>query len=224
VPCYPTARGCFTRNLAFAPDGLKLATGHQDGTILLWKVPPLARTHSKDTSEVEPEKLWEELGSSSPGDGLGAMERLASRPAIAVPLITAKLSKIATPPNPDLAILVKDLDSDAFATRERASRKLLEYGAKAEAVLRDALAGAPSPEMKRRIEEILQAIPPALLRLPLSGDTLRWVRAIEVLEHIGTPEAREVLKTLANGAPEARLTQEARFSLDCLQQRAAKKP
>jgi WD40 repeat protein len=33
-------RGSFTKNLAFAPDGRTLATGHQDGAVLLWKVPP----------------------------------------------------------------------------------------------------------------------------------------------------------------------------------------
>jgi hypothetical protein len=45
------------------------------------------------------------------------------------------------------------------------------------------------------------------------------VRAIEVLEHIGTPDANELLQTLATGAPEARLTQEAKASLERLAKR-----
>jgi hypothetical protein len=36
---------------------------------------------------------------------------------------------------------------------------------------------------------------------------------------LGTTEAREILKRLANGAPEARLTQEAKTSLDRLAKR-----
>jgi hypothetical protein len=44
---------------------------------------------------------------------------------------------------------------------------------------------------------------------------------LEVLEHIGTPEAREVLKALAKDAPDARLTREAKAALERLARRAA---
>jgi hypothetical protein len=50
------------------------------------------------------------------------------------------------------------------------------------------------------------------------------LRALEVLEHIATPEAQQVLKTLATGAPEARLTQEAKASLARLARRTASRP
>jgi hypothetical protein len=46
-----------------------------------------------------------------------------------------------------------------------------------------------------------------------SDETLRSLRAIEVLEHIATPEARQVLQELAEGAPNARLTPEAKQSM-----------
>jgi hypothetical protein len=42
---------------------------------------------------------------------------------------------------------------------------------------------------------------------------LRQLRAVEVLERIATPEARQWLKELAGGVPEARLPREA---LQCL--------
>ena len=50
------------------------------------------------------------------------------------------------------------------------------------------------------------------------------LRAVEVLERIGTPEARQVLAKLADGAPEARLTQEAKASLQRLAKRSAPGP
>jgi hypothetical protein len=42
----------------------------------------------------------------------------------------------------------------------------------------------------------------------LSGAFLSDLQAVEVLEHIGTPDARQLLMTLAGGALQARLTRE----------------
>jgi hypothetical protein len=53
---------------------------------------------------------------------------------------------------------------------------------------------------------------------------LRRDRALAVLERIGTPAAREFLQTLAEGMPEARLTQEAKASLERLARRTAANP
>jgi hypothetical protein len=51
-------------------------------------------------------------------------------------------------------------------------------------------------------------------------DELRGVRAIEALELINTDAARDLLKGLAEGAPEASLTREAAASC----RRMAKRP
>jgi hypothetical protein len=49
-----------------------------------------------------------------------------------------------------------------------------------------------------------------------SPEVPRGLRAVEVLERAGTPQARKVLKTLAAGTPRCRLTQEAQATLDRL--------
>ena len=89
-------------------------------------------------------------------------------------------------------------------------------GAAAKPALRKVLAGNPSLELRRRVEPIVkkldswQASSPAMQR--------EW-RAVEVLELLGTPEARKLLQKLAQGLPDARLTQEAKASLERLHAR-----
>jgi RNA polymerase sigma factor (sigma-70 family) len=46
----------------------------------------------------------------------------------------------------------------------------------------------------------------------------------EILEHVGTPQARQALQTLAEGAPAAWLTQEAKAALQRLARRPAARP
>jgi hypothetical protein len=47
----------------------------------------------------------------------------------------------------------------------------------------------------------------------LTGESLRSARVVEALEAIRTPAAKELLKTLAGGAPDARLTRDALAAL-----------
>jgi hypothetical protein len=77
----------------------------------------------------------------------------------------------------------------------------------AEPALRRALAGRPSLEVRQRLEKLLDQ-----LAHP-SPDVLRALRAIEVLESVGTAEAKAVLGKLAAGQPGAGLTREAKAAL-----------
>jgi WD40 repeat protein len=55
--------------------------------------------------------------------------------------------------------------------------------------------------------------------VPWSKEELRILRALEALENLGTPEAWQLLETLAKGEPDAMQTQEARASLQRLRGR-----
>ena len=61
--------------------------------------------------------------------------------------------------------------------------------------------------------EILERIPDPPSPFILLGKERRDSRAILVLEHIGTAEARRLLRELADGAPDAWRTQEAQAAL-----------
>jgi hypothetical protein len=95
------------------------------------------------------------------------------------------------------------------AVRDTATRELQKVGEMALPALRAALKGKPSLELRRRAQQLLDEIDTATL----SGERLRGVRAVAVLEHIGNTEARKLLDTLAGGASEALLTWEAKASL-----------
>src|SRR5262249_54538840 len=118
---------------------------------------------------------------------------------------------------PEIARLIGELNSDRFPVRQRATQELEREGMRAEPALRQALAGHPSLELRRRGEQLLDK----LERLPLSAERLAQSRALALLERAGTSQARELLATLAGGAPEARLTREAQAALRRLAQRPA---
>src|SRR5262249_29967512 len=145
-----------------------------------------------------------------------ALWSLAASPDQTVPYLAERLRPSAA----DVKALAKvpqflhDLDDGAFAVREKAKTELARLGAAAEPALREALAQSPSAEVRKRLEELLAAV--AAQREYPSGEVLRGLRAVEVLEQIGTREARQVLKTLAAGASEPSLTREAHVALDRL--------
>ena len=77
-------------------------------------------------------------------------------------------------------------------------------------ILKKAIEGNVTLEFKRRLEEILTK------NEAISASSLRQHRAIATLEKIGDPAARSLLKSLAAGAPHARVTLEAREALQRL--------
>jgi RNA polymerase sigma factor (sigma-70 family) len=197
-------------DLAFAPDGRRLASASMDTTALVWDVARYTR-RDRPVSRLGADELraaWEDLGGDA-GKAYRAIAALAAAPEQAVPFLAEHLHA-ATPPDPKrLARLLADLDGERFEVREQATRELEGLGALAEAALRQALAGKPSAEAKRRLEGLLEKLD-GITPAPAE---VRAVRAVEALEHAGTPEARRLLTALAGGVAEARQTREAKAAL-----------
>jgi hypothetical protein len=135
---------------------------------------------------------------------------LAAAPG-AVPFLERRLLPLVPPADPQrLDHLLVDLDSPRYPTRERATLGLSRYGPLAEPTLRRRLEECGSAELRRRLQRLLDRLTePAAV-----SERLQAVRAVEVLERIGTPEARRVLAALAQGAAGHWLTAEAREALD----------
>ena len=129
-----------------------------------------------------------------------------------VPYLAERLRPVAPPDPGRLARLIADLDSKHFPARRHATAELERLGELAAPTLRKQLDGQPSAEVRRRLEQLLDRLTTSLP----TGEQLQEVRAVQILEQIATPEAKQVLTALVEGAEGARLTREAKSALERL--------
>ncbi len=115
------------------------------------------------------------------------------------PVKTASASQVAR--------LIRDLDSDDFVRRKGATKELADLGESAVPELRRALGAGPSAEVRRTIEQLLEAASQD------STQRVRQRRLLELVEWIGGAEASGLLTELAQGAPGTWLTREAEGGL-----------
>jgi WD40 repeat protein len=196
-------------SLAFSPDSKLLISAGRDSTGLVWDLLGQS-TSPKDTLDKESfEKCWSTLASADAAAAYKAIWQLVASPKESVPFLAEKLKPVAEVDAKRIAALIAALDSEKFAEREQATTDLAKLGEAVEPALKKLLAGQPSAEAKRRAEELLAKLGGVVT----NPEQLRTLRAIEALEHIGTPEAKQVLEKLAKGAAGARETEDARRSL-----------
>jgi WD40 repeat protein len=200
--------------LAFAAGGRLLSLG-EDGTAILWDTAALKLDPKGVPEKVEAAATWAGLDDADAAKAFQTIARLEESPAAAVALLRAKLKPAAAADPKHIEQLIRRLDDDDFEKREASSKELADLGPLAEKALHKAAKDPPSAEAARRIKELLKKMDDG----SVSAGRLREVRALEVLEAIGTAEARKLLEELAKGAAEAALTQEAKASLSRLSPR-----
>jgi WD40 repeat protein len=200
ITALPTTPTC----AAFSPDGTRLAIGGQDHCVLIWETPRCPR--KVKAAAAERDAWWNALRGNA-GDAYKAIAQMTDVPEEAVALLRERVRPIRRADAATVARLIPQLDSDSFAEREKAQKSLENMEEGAESLLAKALQGKLSAEARRRLNEIMAKCKDT------SADNLRHYRAITALEWVGTPAAREVLRTLAEGAPEARRTMDARAAL-----------
>jgi HEAT repeat protein len=164
------------------------------------------------------DRLWNDLEGADAQKAYQAAWTLAAMPEKAVPLLRERLKPVAVAGSGKVDKWIADLDSDVFAVRQSAAKELVNVGTQVIAPIQKALKGNVSVETRRRLEQVLITVSD----IP-DPNTVRMIRAIMVLERIGSPEARSVLETLARGAPRARATEEAEASIKRLSKRVSPK-
>jgi hypothetical protein len=202
--------------LAFAPDGKSLASGGFDGNILIWDVSGIltaAKGPAENLSSEELVKCWDELAGSDAVRAYQVIGDLAQRPEQAVAL----LKESQKTDTERLPRLLAQLDDKNFTVRQKASSELASLGRLVEKALKSALKNDPSEEVKHRIEDLLERLEDGVE----NPEQLRLERAVEILERVGTPQARQLLETMAKERGQGEMVHEAKASLARLARRAA---
>ena len=202
-------------SVSFAPDGRTLASASADTTVLVWDVARFHEAVKPQAAELSPqdaESRWNDLAGDDAAKAWQAIHALAAAPKQAVPLFQERLKPAVPADAKRVEQLIADLDNNEFAVRQRAMDELEKLGELAVHALQKTLKDQPPLETRNRVEQLLEKA----AAQDLSPDRLRLVRAVEALEYLGTPEAKHVLRTLAQGAPGTLLTRQVQAALDRL--------
>jgi hypothetical protein len=170
--------------------------------------------HNKPLTEQQWTTFWDDLAGKKSGRMLLALDTLGRFPEQSVPRLRDQLKPVAAPDPRKLAEAARwiaDLDNDQFAARQKATSALENLGSVALQPLKERLKNRPSLELRRRIEQLVQK-----LEQPASREELRAMRAIHILEEVGTAEAEKIIDTQARGYAGALQTDKARAALERL--------
>jgi hypothetical protein len=200
--------------LAFVPHGKMLVTVRPNDQIILWDISnvkpdtePFTRLNDKQLAD-----LWELLNHKVARKALEAGRQLERDPEGTVAFLAKRLEPLPKVSDEQLRQWLAEQKSDDEAVREKSEKELAKLWRGAAKELKKAHADAFNVGTKTRLEALL-----LWTQRPIHvAETLQRMRAIEVLEHIGTPAAIKVLERMAGGEPRYPETQDAIESLERL--------
>ncbi|HYT87282.1 MAG TPA: WD40 repeat domain-containing protein [Gemmataceae bacterium] len=194
--------GGMVLSAAFHPNGSQAVASSPEAPVYVWNL--LGEPERWDAAKGD--AVWADLASADAKVAFGAIRKLRANPGLASAFLKGRVKLPSVPSEEAVAGWLKGLDSSVFATRQHAQKALTA----AADLIRSRLEAArktASAETGRRLDQLLDSAQ------ILTPERLRQVRACEVLEGIGTPEALNVLRSWAAGPEGARLTTEATASL-----------
>jgi RNA polymerase sigma factor (sigma-70 family) len=198
--------------LAFDTSGRRLISGSMDTTALAWDVagPTGAlRPARGKLAAGAAEKLWAALSGDDAEQAFIAIRTLRDAAEDAVALLCQRLRPVKGPDAKRVIQLLTDLESRSFAVRNQATAELEKLGDLIVPASKKVLEGGAALEARQRLQQILKRVRVRAV----NGETLAAVRGVEILEQVGSEEARRVLESLAGGAAGSILTESAQHAL-----------
>jgi hypothetical protein len=192
-----------------------LASGGGDSEILVWDLTGRMKDGRIIPVRLNPqflESTWQDLGGGDGFKALNAIWALVDAPAETVPFLRQRLRPVRGPSEQRLQQLLRSLDDDQFAVREHAAKELADFGELVKPALEKHVATNPGLQARRTLEDLLERADNPFG----TPGRLGALRAVEVLEQIGTRDARALLEELAQNTSPVRLKQEAKASLERL--------
>ncbi len=203
----------FGTGVAFTADARTLLTAHRTGLCQSWDIrkwtatePPPPRDPLKIPGDPAADP-WAALADADAKVAGREIARLVQDPNGAVKLLGDKVEPVRGLDDKLIGRWVGELGDPDFKTRDTASKALATVPDQAATLLAEAAKAPASAEAGRRIAALLKIDPETV------PDTLRILRALEVLEHVGTAAARKVVAKLADGAATAAITRHAKETL-----------
>jgi hypothetical protein len=144
--------------VVFSPDGVTVASGGGDSTILLGDITGRRtdrRWNARPLTSRPLDACWAALADADAARAYEAVWALAAAPEQAVQLLQRQLQPVPQPASMIVGRLIVDLDNNDFHVREKAMEELSKLGDAAAHALQQALEGKPAPEVRRRLQPLL---------------------------------------------------------------------
>jgi len=203
--------------VVFSPDGQMMATASKGGSVDRRK--PARQLVAEPQLQVDPaslnwEGLWDDLADVDIRKAFAAMRLLTAVPDQTVPFLQERVQPVPPVDHARVSRWVDTLAGDSLVGQDKASTELAKLGDLIIPALRLAINERPPGPSRQRLEKHLER----LTNAPLPPETLRSLRAVQVLIRIKTPESCRVLRGLADGALNALLTSAAEAGVNQLAQ------
>jgi hypothetical protein len=183
--------------LCVFPNGKLAASAGVEETVTVWDLTFRANKATPQADELR--KALDDLASNEASVGYPAVWVFVSAGNRGVDLLSKTVKEISTQEK-KIRGWIEDLGSNTFRTRENAAKELVALGIRAIPALNAAIK-SEDMELRDRAREVMEKLTAKGAQLPpsgMTGDSLRLFRAVKALEEIGTPEARTVLKSIAD--------------------------
>lgn len=204
-------------SLAIHANGRCVSSVGKDGTIVIWDVTGLQDENlaikKQQLANQQLDQTWNLLASAKADEGQRAMWLLLSDPETSVDFLHKRVFLVD---RNKVNKLIKDLNANRFAVRERATKALAGYGQWIKARLVEASKNPESLEVRLRLQALIDKLNNAQT-LSLEQERFRMIRTIFALEQINSPRARELLTNLVTGAVESAIADRAKETLARLQ-------